>query len=204
MSDTEQNRFDEADIRRLKRIAEKQSKANLGSKTLEECLKVPTSMARTYCQTSEVVLPNHANSYNITFGGIIMQWMEMISYTTAARHTRTKLVTGSVDSLQFRLPTHIGDLVHLQAIVSTVGKSSIEIYVTVTSWNEKGNNFTNDAFFTFVAVDKNNYPITIDNPISAGGEAQLSLQSGSVKRRATRISGLKHIRSNFIDIMKNE
>ena len=55
------------------------------------------------------------------------------SPTTPLARPATRLFfrTASIDSLNFLLPTHVGDIVTVRAYVSRVFKSSMEVYVTV-------------------------------------------------------------------------
>lgn len=50
-------------------------------------------MEESFAEMVELVLPQHANTLQITFGGQIMQWMESCSIASASRHGRTYLLT---------------------------------------------------------------------------------------------------------------
>ena len=52
-------------------------------------------------ETVHVVRPNHLNSANRLFGGILMQWIDEVAGVVAKRHARTNVITASVDNLHF-------------------------------------------------------------------------------------------------------
>jgi acyl-CoA hydrolase len=82
----------------------------------------------------------------------------------------------SIDSLSFKRPTKVGDVLIVRGYVSRVWKSSLEVYISVhtatTSYNDAWNKqvlsiedavdhdnsfeFTNDGYMTFVALQGGN------------------------------------------------
>eukprot|EP00126_Sphaerothecum_destruens_P010481 Sdes_comp20751_c0_seq3m16684 len=127
----------------------------------------------TVCCTTHIVMPNHANTLKVTFGGQIMEWMEQSAYISASRFWHTSnLLTASVDSLQFLQPTRVGDLVYIISQVTSAYKSSIEVIVTVyaqsyyiheseTSQSRimkcKESLLCNSAFFTIVNPNESDF-----------------------------------------------
>ncbi|KAG0278980.1 hypothetical protein BGZ95_002605 [Linnemannia exigua] len=66
------------------------------------------AMQTTFAESAQLVLPQHANSLSITFGGQVMKWMENVAAVSASRFARVPIVTASIDSLQFHRKTMIG------------------------------------------------------------------------------------------------
>jgi acyl-CoA hydrolase len=106
--------------------------------------------------------PEHANPPGNIHGGEIMKLMDNAAAIVALRHTRGNVATKRVDQLVFHHPIHIGDFVICNAQLTFVGKSSMEVLVTVLV-----DVITNDqptkvvaltAFFTLVALDINGSP----------------------------------------------
>lgn len=62
-----------------------------------ESLDIPGSddkaMLSTYAEIIELVLPQHANTLQITFGGQIMEWMEYCAVVCALRLSRSFILT---------------------------------------------------------------------------------------------------------------
>ncbi|KAL1915900.1 uncharacterized protein VTP21DRAFT_6288 [Calcarisporiella thermophila] len=163
-------------------------------------------MEESFAEMVEMVLPPHANSLGITFGGQIMRWMENCCYVSAVRHARSWLLTASIDSLQFIRPTYVGDVVIIRSMVSRSFKSSIEIYVTVEreELNTGKTQFTNDAFFTMVAVDQVNNLLEVPHIVASTPE-ELELYCGALARRQRRLEGRRDVsRRERLQCLKQE
>ncbi|KAI9029939.1 HotDog domain-containing protein [Phycomyces nitens] len=146
-------------------------------------------MERTFTEVVELVMPQHANTLSITFGGQIMAWMEICAIASANRLARAYLLTASIDSLTFLIPTRVGDVVTIRGIVSRSYNSSMEVYVSVESENLKTGErkFTNDGFFTIAAIDDAYVPVKVAKAIPQA-EAEYALFEGSYERRAKRLA----------------
>ena len=59
---------------------------------------------------TEIVYPNDANPLGNVMGGRIMQWIDVCAAICAGRHTRTPVVTASVDRLDFHNPVPVGGI----------------------------------------------------------------------------------------------
>lgn len=112
---------------------------------------------------TQLIFPSDTNHYDTMFGGRLMEYMDKAAAIAAMRHARTRAVTASMDSIDFLAPIMIGEVIEIKAFVSWTHRSSMEIYVTVTSENlltgEK--KLTVNAFFTFVALGDNGGPVTV-------------------------------------------
>ncbi|MFC6332125.1 acyl-CoA thioesterase [Paenibacillus septentrionalis] len=112
---------------------------------------------------TQLIFPSDTNHYDTMFGGRLMEYMDKAAAIAAMRHARTRCVTASMDSIDFLAPIMIGEVIEVKAFVSWTHRSSMEIYVTVTSENlfsgEKKHNV--EAFFTFVALDEAGKPTPV-------------------------------------------
>ena len=79
----------------------------------------------------ELVLPNDANGLNNLFGGRLLQWIDIAGAMAAMKHSRKEVVTVGIDSVDFREPVRVGDMVKLNAKVTWTGKTSMEVKVNV-------------------------------------------------------------------------
>jgi acyl-CoA hydrolase len=111
--------------------------------------------------TRYLVMPQHANPYGTVFGGVIMQWIDMVASMAAQRHCGMDVVTAGIDSLAFENPVRIGEHVVLMASVNYVGKTSMEVGVKVLIENlaTGQKSIATRAYLTFVAVDKKHRPV---------------------------------------------
>ena len=105
---------------------------------------------------SELALPNDANGLGNLLGGKIMHLVDLAGAIAAIKHSRSPVVTASVDHMDFIQPVHIGQLVRLRASVNRAFRTSMEVGVKV--WVEdliRGEELhVSSAFLTFVAVTK--------------------------------------------------
>jgi len=114
-------------------------------------------------ETSELMMPEHANNMGHVFGGVILSMMDKTAAIAAFRHSRAAVVTASIDRVDFREPIHLGDLVVMKASVNYVGRSSMEVGVRVEAEDllTGVRRHTNSCYLTFVAVDRNGRPIEV-------------------------------------------
>jgi len=121
------------------------------------------SVSESQHETSEIMMPHHANNLGHVFGGVILGMMDRAAAVAAIRHSRTTCVTASIDRVDFREPIHLGDLVIMKASVNYVGTTSMEIGVRVEAEDLLSGvrRHTNSCYLTFVAVDRNGRPVPI-------------------------------------------
>src|SRR3982751_5147279 len=114
-------------------------------------------------ETSELMMPEHANNMGHVFGGVILSMMDKTAAIAAFRHSRASVVTASIDRVDFREPVRLGDLVIMQSSVNFVGRSSMEVGVRVEAEDllSGRRRHTNSCYLTFVAVDTNGRPIEV-------------------------------------------
>lgn len=112
---------------------------------------------------SQLMQPEHANHHGNVHGGWIMKLVDEAGALACMRHAQTRVVTVAVDSLVFREPIKIGDLVTLTAEVTYTGRTSMEAEVQVIAENPitGERTHTNTAYLVYVGLDDNNHPTTI-------------------------------------------
>ena len=121
------------------------------------------TVAESQHETSEMMMPHHANNLGHVFGGAILAMMDKTAAVAAIRHSRVTVVTASIDRVDFREPIHVGDLVVMKASVNYVGRTSMEVGVRVEAEDmiTGTRRHTNSAYLTFVAIDRNGRPVLI-------------------------------------------
>jgi acyl-CoA hydrolase len=114
-------------------------------------------------ESSELMLPQHANNMGHVFGGVVLSMMDKTAAIAAFRHSRAPVVTASIDRVDFREPIHLGDLLVMKASVNWVGRTSMEVGVRVEAEDllTGRRRHTNSCYLTFVAVDRNGRPIEV-------------------------------------------
>jgi acyl-CoA hydrolase len=104
----------------------------------------------------EIVLPNDANPLGNLLGGRLMHLIDMAGALAAHRHSRSYVVTASMDHLDFLAPVHVGDLLILRSSVNRAFRTSVEVGVKcwVENYIASSKRHVSSAYLTFVAVDQ--------------------------------------------------
>ena len=137
---------------------------------------------------TEMVLPNDTNTLNNLMGGRLMHWMDIVAAIAAQKHCNRIVVTASADSISFKEPINLGNVVTLRSQVTRAFNSSMEVYIEVTAEDIPACKKirTHRAFFTFVAVDQNGKPIEITQVVPETPE-EIELFEGALRRRQLRL-----------------
>jgi uncharacterized protein (TIGR00369 family) len=133
---------------------------------------------------TELMVPSYANFEGKIHGGVILSLMDKAAYVCAAKHSNAYCVTASIDAVDFLAPVEMGDLVSFHATVNYVGNSSIVVGIKVIAENVKKNTVkhTNTSYFTMVALDDNNKPVTVPGLILESQKEVLSFIE-AIKRK---------------------
>lgn len=166
----------------------KRQNANATIKTSAPISGDARPVSRSKTVMTEMVLPQHTNSLGGVFGGVIMSWIDICGAIAAQRHSGLRVVTASIDYLQFVQPVLSGWTVNLRASVNYVGKTSMEVGVRVDAENPMtGVTFhTASAYLTFVALDEKMRPIPVP-PVEPQSEEELRRFAQAKKRREARL-----------------
>src|ERR1019366_1351809 len=78
-------------------------------------------------ETSALMMPLEENARGHVFGGVVLAMMDKAAAVRASRHGAACAYPASVARVVFREPILVGDLVHMQASVNFVGRTSMEI-----------------------------------------------------------------------------
>src|SRR5574339_999955 len=101
-----------------------------GPNTMTEVL-APKPISASRITLSQLMHPEHANLLGNVHGGWVMKLVDEAGALSCMRHAQRKVVTVAIDSMTFREPIKIGDLVILHAEVTYTGRTSMEVEVHV-------------------------------------------------------------------------
>jgi acyl-CoA hydrolase len=148
----------------------------------------PRTVRETQHETSEIMMPQHANNLGHVFGGVILSMMDRTSAVAAIRHARNDCVTVSVDRVDFREPIHLGDLVIMKASVNFVGRTSMEVGVRIEAENLRTGErrHTNSCYLTFVAIDGKGRPVEVP-PLLPETDDERRRHAAARERRRRRL-----------------
>ena len=137
---------------------------------------------------TELVLPNDTNLYENLMGGRLMYWMDIAAALSAQKHSNAPVVTASVDNISFENPIKLGNVVHIQAKVSRAFNSSMEVHLKV--WGEdilqQYKYKSNEAYYTFVALDPNRKPRPVPQ-LQPESDEEKKLFESALRRRQLRL-----------------
>lgn len=144
--------------------------------------KLPMSISRTI--QSKLVFPPDTNHLKTIFGGKILAAIDEIAAVAAMKHANATAVTASIDSVDFVSAAKAGDLLELEAVVSSTGRTSMEVYIVVKSMDvltgEK--KLTTESFVTMVAVDENFKAIPVPEVYPETEEEKKLFESAPARR----------------------
>ena len=137
---------------------------------------------------TELVLPNDTNTFGNLMGGRLMYWMDIAAALAAMKHCGSPVVTASVDNISFEAPIKLGNVVHIEAKVSRSFNTSMEVHMKV--WGEdvlhQYRYKSNEAYYTFVALDPNGKPRRVPE-MQPESEEEKKLFDGALRRRQLRL-----------------
>ena len=137
---------------------------------------------------TELVLPSDTHILGNLMGGRLMYWMDIAAALAAMKHCNAPVVTASVDNISFESPIKLGNVVHIAAKVTRAFTSSMEVHLNV--WGEdltqQYKYKSNEAYYTFVALDPNRKPRPVA-PLVPETEEDKRLFDGALRRRQLRL-----------------
>jgi len=157
---------------------------------------------------TEIVFPNDTNILGNLMGGRLLHWMDVATAIAARRHCGRVVVTAAVNNVSFTKPIALGAVVTLEAKVSRSFKSSMEVFVDVfvedPITGEK--TISNEAIYTFVAVDQVGRPIEVP-AVEPETKLEMSRFDGALRRRQLSLiiagklepSEAKELKALFVD-----
>jgi uncharacterized protein (TIGR00369 family) len=135
---------------------------------------------------AQLMNPQDANPAGNVHGGVIMKLIDNAAGCAAVRHSRSNVVTASIDRMDFHNPVFVGDLVTLRASINFIGKTSMELGVRVEAENliTGKKRHTASAYLTFVALDSHGRPLPLSPLVVETDEEKRRNQEAKDRRKA--------------------
>jgi len=148
----------------------------------------PKTMRASRVTLSQLMHPEHANLLGNVHGGWIMKLVDEAGALASMRHAQRKVVTVAIDSMVFRQPIRIGDLIILNAEVTYTGRTSLEAEVQVMAENPitGEQTHTNTAYLVYVALDDDGRPTTVP-PLEAETAEEKQKMERAKERQERRL-----------------
>jgi len=137
---------------------------------------------------TELVLPNDTNVFGNLMGGRLMYWMDIAAALSATKHSNSQVVTASVDNITFENPIELGNVVHIEAKLSRAFSTSMEVHIKVwgESFKTQQRYKSNEAYYTFVALDAERKPTRVPDLVPVT-EEETRIFEGALRRRQLRL-----------------
>ena len=137
---------------------------------------------------SQLMHPEHANLLGNVHGGWVMKLADEAGALSCMRHAQKKVVTVAIDSMTFRQPIKLGDLVILNSEVTFTGRTSMEATVEVVAENPitGERTHTNTAYLVYVALDDEGRPTSVP-PLKAETDEDRRKMEQAQQRQERRL-----------------
>ncbi|HVO85205.1 MAG TPA: acyl-CoA thioesterase [Syntrophobacteria bacterium] len=138
------------------------------------------------------MMPQDANPAGNVHGGVVMKYIDTAAGVVALRHARCRVVTASIERLDFIHPVYVGNLLSLKASLNMVGTSSMEIGVRAETEDLLTGEVrhTVSAHLTVVALDENGRPKRVPRLILES-EDEKRRNREALRRREVRLAERK-------------
>ncbi|MGI2328258.1 acyl-CoA thioesterase [Planococcus sp. YIM B11945] len=112
---------------------------------------------------TRLVLPPDTNHMGTIFGGTVLAYIDEIAAITAMKHCKKAVVTASIDTVNFLSSARVGNVLSLEGVVISTGRTSMEVYVKAEcqSIETSEKTLTTTAILTMVAVDEKGKPTPV-------------------------------------------
>jgi uncharacterized protein (TIGR00369 family) len=149
----------------------------------------PKPVHASHISIAQLMQPEHANNLGNVHGGWIMKLVDEAGALACMRHAQRRVVTVAIDSMIFRQPIRIGDLVILDAEVTYAGKTSMEAEVQVVAENPVSGErtHTNTAYVVYVALDEDGKPVPVP-PLLISNPTEEHRMQQARERQAHRLT----------------
>jgi len=151
-------------------------------------ISIPKTIRASRISIAQLMHPEHANNLGNVHGGWIMKLVDEAGALACMRHAQRRVVTVAIDSMVFRQPIRIGDLIILNAEVTYTGHTSMEAEVQVQAENPitGERTHTNTAYLVYVALDDEGNPVPVP-PLKAETEEEKQKMKQASERQQRRL-----------------
>lgn len=149
------------------------------------------SRARTVADSQVVMArtmqPPEANVWGNVHGGSIMRLVDEAGGAVAIRHSRSRCVTVAMDSMTFKEPVYIGDLLTITACLSHVGRTSMEVEARIEAEDLRTGvrRRAGTSYLIYVAIDDLGRPTPVP-PLTLRTDEERYRWKAAEERRVRR------------------
>ena len=131
--------------------------------------------------------PPDGNMWGNVHGGSIMRSVDEAGGAVAIRHSRSRCVTAAMDSMTFKEPVYIGDLLTITACLTYVGHTSMEVEAEIEAEDLRTGirRHVGTSYLIYVAIDDFGRPTPVP-PLHLVTDAEREKWRAAEARRARR------------------
>lgn len=137
-----------------------------------------------YTEQVQILTQSSMNGFGRLFGGLLMQWLDIVAAVTARRHSECNVTTVLVDGLEFKNPARVNDTLVITGQITHVGTTSMEICVnTYIELLDQSRRLINRAYFVMVALDKFDRPTRVPRLILSSREEEEAWNEAIIRQK---------------------
>lgn len=132
--------------------------------------------------------PPDANALGNVHGGAIMRMVDEAGGAVAIRHARSRCVTVAMDSMTFKQPVYIGNLLTVSACLTYVGRTSMEVEATIEAENllSGERRHVGVSYLVYVAIDDQGRPTPVPGLALQNDEERARWRAAEQRREHRR------------------
>lgn len=117
-------------------------------------------------------------------GGVIMRMVDEAAAIVAMKHSHRQVVTARVERFDFWKPAYLGDVVTVECALEFVGRTSMEVGVTVTAEDPISREVRTVAssHVIYVAIDEHGRPTPVPLLAPADQEEERTVEQARLRR----------------------
>lgn len=111
-----------------------------------------------------VMMPRDTNPQGTIFGGVILALIDQAAWIEALRQANRRYVTVAINTVEFKQPVLVGDILSLWATTIRIGRTSITVHVDVRANRPESTESeipVTVADVVLVAIDPTGKPVEI-------------------------------------------
>jgi len=146
------------------------------------------TVAESYTEMTELLLPNDTNNLGRALGGAVLHWMDICGAIAGMRFSNRQVVTASMDHVDFISPIEMGEVAVIEGYVFNVGNTSLDVKVHVSAENPRTDERrrTTTSYFTFVALDDEGTPASVPE-LTTPTDAEETLRDDAIEGRREQL-----------------
>lgn len=154
------------------------------------------TVASSRVQLAQVMQPMDANVTGNVHGGTLMKLADTAAALACIRHSGGRVATVVMDSMTFLEPVYVGNLLHLEAHLNWVGKTSMEAEVVIDAEDPASGSRrrVSTAFLVFVAVGRDGSPAPVP-PLTLTSDDERERRQAAEIRRERRLEAQRRPQS---------